>query len=102
MGSLIIAAVIAAVALLALVIVTGLYLKRTTTYKAIISGDRKSSKTAFTNRAFKASSMSIQMTPRKSNGVELNGSELNRNSEINRNNSAADRNGGHELNHNGD
>lgn len=46
--------------------------------------------------------MSIQMTPRKSNGVELNGSELNRNSEINRNNSAADRNGGHELNHNGD
>ena len=51
--SMIIAAVIAAVALLALVIVTGLYLKRTTTYKAIISGDRKSSKTAFTNRAFK-------------------------------------------------
>ena len=53
----IIAAVIAAVALLALVIVTGLYLKRTTTYKAIISGDRKSSKTAFTNRAFKVNQL---------------------------------------------
>ena len=51
--SMIIAAVIAAVALLALIIVTGLYLKRTTTYKAIISGDRKSHKASFTNRAFK-------------------------------------------------
>ena len=60
--SMIIAAVIAAVALLALVIVTGLYLKRTTTYKAIISGDRKSSKTAFTNRAFKVNQLKSLFT----------------------------------------
>lgn len=63
--SMIIAAVIAAVALLALVIVTGLYLKRTTTYKAIISGDRKSSKTAFTNRAFKVNQLKSSFTPNK-------------------------------------
>ena len=37
--------------------------------------------------------MSIQMSPRKSNGVELNGSELNRNgSELNRNGSELNRN----------
>ena len=40
----IIAIVIAVLALLALFIVLGLYLKRTTTYKAIISGDAKSVK----------------------------------------------------------
>lgn len=52
----IIAAIIASVALLAFIIVAGLYLKRTTTYKAIISGDGagKRRKSAFsTNRAFK-------------------------------------------------
>jgi hypothetical protein len=37
-NSLIAAAIIASFALVALLIVTGLYLKRTTTYKAIISG----------------------------------------------------------------
>ena len=49
---------------------------------------------------FQSSSMSIQMSPRKSNGVvELNGSELNRNgTEYNRNelknNQATSSNGG--------
>ena len=42
-NSMVVAAIVAAFALLALVIVTALYLKRTTTYKAIISGDKKSS-----------------------------------------------------------
>ena len=48
-----IAAIIAGVAILGLIIVTGLYLKRTTTYKAIISGDGKRKKASFNNRAFK-------------------------------------------------
>ena len=47
----IIASIIAAVGLLALIIVTALYLKRTTTYKAIISGGKKS-EFAFNNKAF--------------------------------------------------
>ena len=42
-NSMVVAAIVAAFALLALIIVTALYLKRTTTYKAIISGDKKSS-----------------------------------------------------------
>ena len=46
-----IASIIAAIALLALIIVTSLYLKRTTTYKAIISGGKKS-EFAFNNKAF--------------------------------------------------
>ena len=46
-----IASIIAAIALLALIIVTSLYLKRTTTYKAIISGGKKS-EFSFDNKAF--------------------------------------------------
>ena len=51
----IVAAVIAGVAILAFLVVTGVYLKRTTTYKAIISGDQggKRRKATFANRAFK-------------------------------------------------
>ena len=48
-----IASIIAGVAILGLIIVTGFYLKRTTTYKAIISGDGKRKKASFNNRAFK-------------------------------------------------
>jgi hypothetical protein len=53
--SMIVAAVIAGVAILAFLVVTGVYLKRTTTYKAIISGDQggKRRKATFANRAFK-------------------------------------------------
>ena len=47
----VIASIIAAIALLALIVVTSLYLKRTTTYKAIISGGKKSD-SAYTNKAF--------------------------------------------------
>ena len=50
-NGMLIAAIIATVAILSLIIVTSLYLKRTTTYKAIISGGKKS-EYAFTNKAF--------------------------------------------------
>merc|ERR1712150_94345 len=50
-NGMLIASIIAAVALLALIIVLALYLKRTTTYKAIISGGKKS-EYAFSNKAF--------------------------------------------------
>ena len=50
-NGMLIASIIAAIALLAFVIVTSLYLKRTTTYKAIISGGKKS-EYAFSNKAF--------------------------------------------------
>ena len=52
-NGMLIASIIAAVALLALIIVLALYLKRTTTYKAIISGGKKS-EYAFSNKAFSA------------------------------------------------
>lgn len=50
-----VASILAGVLLLAFIVVTGLYLKRTTTYKAIISGDGagKRRKATFSNRAFK-------------------------------------------------
>ena len=54
--SMVVAAIIAAVATLAFLVVTGIYLKRTTTYKAIISGDqngKRGRKATFVNRAFK-------------------------------------------------
>ena len=49
------AAIIAGVGILAFLVVTGIYLKRTTTYKAIISGDQggKRRKATFANRGFK-------------------------------------------------
>ena len=50
-NGMLIASIIAAIALLALIIVLALYLKRTTTYKAIISGGKKS-EYAFSNKAF--------------------------------------------------
>ena len=95
-NSMLIASIIAGVAILGLLIVSGFYLKRTTTYKAIISGDGKRKKASFNNRAFKvkfsfflklrflkflifqASTTSIQMSPRKPT-TDMNGSELNRN-----------------------
>jgi len=77
-NSMLIASIIAGVAILGLLIVSGFYLKRTTTYKAIISGDGKRKKASFNNRAFKASTTSIQMSPRKPT-TEMNGRELNRN-----------------------
>ena len=52
-NSMLIASIIAGVAILGLLIVSGFYLKRTTTYKAIISGDGKRKKASFNNRAFK-------------------------------------------------
>ena len=59
--SMIVAAVIAGVAILAFLVVTGVYLKRTTTYKAIISGDQggKRRKATFANRAFKVCSKEV-------------------------------------------
>ena len=55
-NGMLIAAIIATVAIVSLIIVTSLYLKRTTTYKAIISGGKKS-EYAFTNKAFTTVSM---------------------------------------------
>ena len=52
-NSMLIASIIAGVAILGLIVITGFYLKRTTTYKAIISGDGKRKKASFNNRAFK-------------------------------------------------
>ena len=51
--SMLITAIIAGMAIFALIVVVGLYLKRTTTYKAIISGDGNRKKATFANRAFK-------------------------------------------------
>ena len=59
----IVAAVIAGVAILAFLVVTGVYLKRTTTYKAIISGDQggKRRKATFANRAFKVCVLKVKL-----------------------------------------
>ena len=67
--SMIVAAVIAGVAILAFLVVTGVYLKRTTTYKAIISGDQggKRRKATFANRAFKVCILKVKL-------LELSGS----------------------------
>jgi predicted permease len=58
--SMVVAAVIAAIAILGLIVVMGFYLKRTTTYKAIISGNVGQSvsndngiKATYDNRGFK-------------------------------------------------
>ena len=57
-----VAAIIAGVAILALIVVTGLYLKRTTTYKAIISGDgNRKNKATFANRGFKVSNNGLSL-----------------------------------------
>ena len=65
--SMVVAAIIAAVATLAFLVVTGIYLKRTTTYKAIISGDQggKRRKATFTNRAFKVTTLKLSRNSRK-------------------------------------
>ena len=62
-NGMLIASIVAAVALLALIIVLALYLKRTTTYKAIISGGKKS-EYAFSNKAFTTVSVKFDCTIR--------------------------------------
>ena len=61
--SFVVAAIIAGVGILAFLVVTGIYLKRTTTYKAIISGDQggKRRKATFANRGFKVISSRREM-----------------------------------------
>lgn len=80
-NGMLIAAIIATVAILSLIIVTSLYLKRTTTYKAIISGGKKS-EYAFTNKAFTTDNVkrgkasvpkSIPVSENGKNSMEMNG-----------------------------
>ena len=58
----IVASVIATLALIALIIVTALYLKRTTTYKAIISGGKRRSELPLSNKDFNTVSF-VKITP---------------------------------------
>merc|ERR1719189_540977 len=80
-NGMLIASIIAAIALLAFIIVTSLYLKRTTTYKAIISGGKKS-EYAFSNKAFTTDNVkrgkasvpkSIPISENGKNSMEMNG-----------------------------